>query len=292
MVYPSFGTHALLEKSKSKYLSQNSRSISKAESHADRFLENSTFKPGVVGLQLFTTRINFVTGSGNITGLWRSKDLDAKDVTMFSLKEFFLTPNRSMKVYSGDNSGINPKPHPDSHVAEKDRYYYNNRKAILGFFNGSGLKSMGNRFSTLITKEIDQLHLGRNWTEHQDLYSFVQGLLIGPAVEAMCGPVLLEQNPTFGDDFWKLDHDIFYFFKAYPRWLAPRAYHNRAKVLNSMKKWHDFARENFDESCIEPDGHDRFYGSPLMRARQDLLSNIDGLDSDAIASQDLGLLWA
>ena len=52
----------------------------------------------------------------------------------------------------------------------------------------------------------------------------------------MCGPVLLEQNPTFGDDFWKLDHDILYFFKAYPRWLAPRAYHNRAKVLQQYEE--------------------------------------------------------
>lgn len=70
------------------------------------------FKPGIVGLQLFTTRVNFITGSENITALWRSKDLDAKAVTSFSLKEFFLTPDRSMKVYHGDNSGVNPKPIP------------------------------------------------------------------------------------------------------------------------------------------------------------------------------------
>lgn len=151
---------------------------------------------------------------------------------------------------------------------------------------------MGNRFSALLTKEIDQLHLGQEWTEIPDLYGFVQGQLIGPAVEAMCGPALLDQNPTFGDDFWKLDHDIFYYFKAYPKWLAPRAHQNRAKVLNSVKRWHTFARDNFDESCVEPDGHDRFYGSPLMRTRQDYLSKVDSLDSDAIASQDLGLLWA
>lgn len=254
--------------------------------------ESRISKPGVVALQFFTTRINFVIGPDNIAALWRCKELDAKAVTCFSLKTFFSTTEESMKVYNGDSSGVNPQPHPKSNVATKDRYYYQNRKAIVGFFNGDGLKSMGNRFSALLTKEISQLDIGHEWTEHGDLYGFIQNLLIGPAVEAMCGPVLLKRNPTFGDEFWKIDHDIYYFFKGFPRWLAPRRYQNRRKLLDSVKDWHAFARENFHNSCIESDGHDPYYGSPLMRARQDYLSQIDGLDADAIASQDLGLLWA
>ena len=197
-----------------------------------------------------------------------------------------------MNVYLGDSSGINPLPHPDSNLTSKDRYYYQNRKHIVGFFNGSGLKSMGNRFSTLLTREIRRLELQHEWTEHEDLYGFIRSLLIGPAVEAMCGPVLFDQNPTFGDEFWRIDHDILYFFKAYPKWFAPGAYRNRKKLLDSVKNWHTFAHDNFDESCIESDGHDRFFGSPLMRSRQEYLSRIDSLDADSIASQDLGLLWA
>ncbi|KAL8755569.1 MAG: hypothetical protein Q9184_004760 [Pyrenodesmia sp. 2 TL-2023] len=175
---------------------------------------------------------------------------------------------------------------------ERNRYYYQNRKAIVGFFNGPGLKSMGNRFVDLLTKKIGTLDLNQHWTEQEDLYTFVQKLLIGPAVEAMCGPILLEQNPDFGNNFWQLDHDIYYFFKAYPKWLTPGAYRNRSKLLNDVKSWHTIARERFEESSIEPDGHDPFYGSLLMRTRQQYLTNVDGLDADAIASQDLGLLWA
>ena len=251
----------------------------------------SKYQPGIVALQLYTTRINFVTGSDNITALWRSKDLDAQAVTSFSLKEFFSTPDPSMKVYHGDKSGVNPQPHPKSNVAAKDRYYYQNRKAIVGFFNGPGLKTMGNRFSVLLTQEIRQLGLDSQWTEQDDLYEFVRKLLIGPAVEAMCGPVLLSQNPNFGDDFWRLDHDILYFFKAYPRWLIPRAFQNRAKLLRNVKDWHAIAHDNFESAHLESDGHDRFYGAPLMRTRQEYLPKLS-LDADAIASQDLGLLWA
>ncbi|KAL8925503.1 MAG: hypothetical protein Q9208_003394 [Pyrenodesmia sp. 3 TL-2023] len=197
-----------------------------------------------------------------------------------------------MRVYLGDDSGINPQPHPQSNVTEKNRYYYQNRRAIVGFFNGPGLKSMGNRFVDLLIKEIATLDLGQHWTEREDLYTFVQKLLIGPAVEAMCGPILLDQNPDFGDNFWQIDHDIYYFFKAYPKWLALGAYRNRSKLLNDVKRWHILAREQFESSKIELDGHDPFYGSPLMRTRQQYLANVDGLDADAIASQDLGLLWA
>ncbi|KAL8698457.1 MAG: hypothetical protein Q9224_001843 [Gallowayella concinna] len=247
---------------------------------------------GVIGLKFWTTSINFVTGANNIARLWRCKDLDASAVTSFSLKQFFLTPEKSMEVYLGDDSGISPQPHPLSNIAEKNRYYYQNRKAIVGFFNGPGLMSMGNRFSHLLVNEIHRLEVPDDWINETDLYSFVLRVVIGPAVEAMCGPVLLEENPNFGNDFWKMDHDIFYFFKGYPKWLAPSAFQNRIKLLNGVKHWHTFARSHFDATCIESDGHDRFYGSPLMRSRQQYLTKIDCLDADAIASQDLGLLWA
>lgn len=87
-------------------------------------------------------------------------------------------------------------------------------------------------------------------------------------------------------------HDLYYFFKGYPRWLAPLAYLNRSKLLRSVKDWHSFARDNFQDSYIESDGHDPYYGSALIRARQDFLSQIDSFNADALASQDLGLLWA
>lgn len=260
--------------------------------YAKQSLENRTSTPGVVGLQFFTTRINFVTGSENITTLWRFKELDAKAVVCFSLKNFFSTPKNSMKVYAGDSSGVSPKPHGESNIATKDRYYYQNRKAILGFFNGPGLTSMGNRFSALLTKEISRIDVSHEWTDHDDLHRFILNLLIGPAVEALCGPVLLKQNPTFGDELWRMNHDVYYFLKGYPRWFASRAYSNRDKLLRSVKGWHSFARDNFHDSCIESDGHDPHYGSALMRARQDYLSQIDYLDADALASQDLGLIWA
>ncbi|KAI9879878.1 MAG: hypothetical protein M1830_006730 [Pleopsidium flavum] len=197
-----------------------------------------------------------------------------------------------MKIYYADDSGINPQPHPSSNTPFKDRYYFHTRRETVGFFNGPGLKHFGNRFQELLRKQISQLEIGHDWNEFADLYSFIQNLLISPAIEAMCGPTLIGQNPTFVDDFWKFDSNMLYFFRGCPRWLAQRAWKNRDRFLASLKNWHAYARENFEESCIEADGHDRFYGSPLMRSRQSYLPRIDPLDADALASQDLGLIWA
>ena len=197
-----------------------------------------------------------------------------------------------MRIYKEDTSGTSFEPHPKSNTPFKDRYYYHNRKIILGFFNGPGLKHMAYRFQTLLQERILQFEIGDTWVEFPDLFLFVQDLLTGPAVEAMCGPRLLSQNPEFVKQFWKLDHDILYFFKALPRWTIPAAWNNRERLLSSVKEWHTYARENFDESCVDSDGHDPCYGSPLMRRRQVCLSQIDSLDADALASQDLGLLWA
>ena len=110
-------------------------------------------------LRFFTTKMNFVTGSENIMTVWRSKVLDAKAVTCFSLKNFFDTPDKAMKIYFADNSGINPQPQYNSSRPPKDRYYYLTRKETVGFFNGPGLKHFGNRFGALLTKEIHQMDL-------------------------------------------------------------------------------------------------------------------------------------
>lgn len=197
-----------------------------------------------------------------------------------------------MKMYRTDDSGINPQPNPGSSVLQKDRFYYQSRKASVSFFSGPSSKHIANRLLDSLTKQISRQRIGDEWLECPNLYSFVQALVTGPSIEAMCGPVLMQQNGTFVDDFWKFHKNVLYFVKGCPRWFAPKVWANRDQLLACVKNWHTYAQENFDESSIDADGHDRFYGSPLIRSRQIYLSQIDSFDADAIASQDLGLIWA
>ena len=172
-------------------------------------------------LRLYDTEINFVTGSASIIALWRSRVLEAKEVTCFSLRNFFDTPKAAMKIYLTDDSGINSQPHPSSDIPFKDRYYFHTRRDTVSFFQGPGLKHIAHRFQDLLRDRVAKLEVTHDWVEFTDLYSFIQDMLTGPAIEAMCGPTLMEQNPTFVDNFWRLDSDILLFFKKFPRWLAP-----------------------------------------------------------------------
>ncbi|MCJ1394726.1 hypothetical protein MMC18_007606, partial [Xylographa bjoerkii] len=244
-----------------------------------------------IRLKLLNQDLYFVTGSDNIISVWRSEILEAREVTSFSLRYFFNTPKAAMKIYLTDDSGIGLQPHPSSTIPYKDRYYFHNRKTTVGFFSGPELKSNAYRFQDLLQSQILHLDIGHDWVEYPDLYLFVKELLTAPAIEALCGPELIGQTPSFAEDFWKLDSDIYYFFKCCPRFLMPQAWRNREILLTGIKKWHAYARENFQESLVEADGHDRIYGSPLMRSRQEYLSQVDSLDADALASQDLGLLY-
>lgn len=87
--------------------------------HADVSLRSRVSDSSVGCLRFFTTKMNFVTGSENITTVWRSKVLDAKAVTCFLLKNFFDTPDKDMKIYFADNSRINPQPHNNSSMSPK-----------------------------------------------------------------------------------------------------------------------------------------------------------------------------
>ena len=73
----------------------------------------------------------------------------------------------------------------DTGVRRLDRYYFLTRKETVGFSNGPGLKHFGNRFGAALTKEIGRLDLddcNNDWVKHDDLYAFIQNLLIGPAI--------------------------------------------------------------------------------------------------------------
>lgn len=77
-----------------------------------------------------------------------------------------------------------------------------------------------------------------------------------------------------------------------PWFLAPRAYAARKRVLNAVRIWQQYAREHFDDSAIDINGDDPFWGSSLFRERQKMFLEMDGFDHAATASPDFGAIWA
>lgn len=212
-----------------------------------------------------------------------------------AMKTVFGTPNHILPLYFGDDSGQLLRPMPGSQVAPENRIRYFYTKAShqhLASMNGIRL---GERYMDILSRNIStNTSLGIEWVELPDLWLFIQKLVFPASTEVLFGSFLLSLNPTLTEDFWAFDRSIPILLKGLPRWLSPRAYKSRDKMLNSIKKWHTFANKHSDPSKTGPNDPewDPYFGSKYVKARQKFLSNIEVMDADGQASEDLGLLFA
>lgn len=110
----------------------------------------------------------------------------------------------------------------------------------------------------------------------------------------MFGSYILSLNPDSFNDFWAFDQSVPTLLKGLPRWLTPTAHRNRDRMLMAIKKWHAFATENSDFSKIGPDDPDwdHYFGTKYVKARQSFLHDVETMNPDGRASEDLGLLFA
>ena len=233
-----------------------------------------------------------VSGPDAIKAVFKSKYLESKPGIAIALSTLFGGPKECSWFYNADDSGIYDQPHPHSTVRPEHRIFYLTHKTIHDFFHGPGLASFCKRFQQGLYQNIAESDLREDWTELPDLFAFLRDIMSRAAIEATAGPQLLRINPNFIQDLWQFDNALPKLFRGLPAWLVPRSWAVRQKCLNTIKEWRRYAEENFDESCIEQDGHDPYFGAPLMRWRNDYFNKIDPLTDAASASEDFGLLWA
>ncbi|KAL9608752.1 MAG: hypothetical protein Q9167_006424 [Letrouitia subvulpina] len=193
-----------------------------------------------------------------------------------------------------DNSGINAEPNPDSNVKPKYRLNYFQVKAAHKHLNGVGLAQMTKHFLKVLRRRVEESPIGDQWTEMPDLFAFLQHEVFSAAVEALAGKFLLGQYSGFVDDFWEFDRSVPTLIKKLPRWLSPRPYRVRQRLLDAIKNWHKLAREHSDFTKVGPEDPewDPYWGSKLMRARQDYSKGMHFMNEDALAAEDLGLIFA
>ena len=149
-------------------------------------------------------------------------------------------------------------------------------------------------YLNVLKRGCQSSQIGPEWVDHPDLYRFLQDKVFRAAVEAMCGRHLLSQSATFVDDFWEFVDSVPTLIKGLPRWLSPRPYRVRGRLLESIKRWHNLAHEKSDSSKIGADDPewDSYFGSKLIRARQEYSRNMPWMNADVLAAEDLGLLFA
>ena len=223
-----------------------------------------------------------------------SRCMNTKAAVLLALENLFGTPHNVIPFYAADNSGVNSTPSPGSRVKPEHRITYLQTRAAHKYLSGPGLIQMTELYMRFLTRRFQNSQIGAEWADHPDLYSFFQGEVFRAAVEAMCGPYLIPQSPTFVEDFWEFVNSVPTLVKGYPRWLTPNAHRVRGRLLEAIKRWHKMAHEHSD--CTKIGVNDLewepYFGSKLIRARQDYSLGMDFLNVDALAAEDLGLLFA
>ncbi|KAI0483446.1 cytochrome P450 [Xylaria cf. heliscus] len=224
-----------------------------------------------------------------------SEHLTPKPAIALAMHNIFGTHKAAGRVYTNDDSGIGPKPLPGSTVSHKNRIWFHQSSAARKYLSGTSLKTITERFMGYLVSEIASnkttASSDNDWVELPDLYDFWKNIVFVAALNALYGPLLLKLNPDFVQEFWDYNAAIPTLMMGFPRWLTPKAYEARDKVLTGIKKWHRHALERSDVTNTEAEWDDS-WGSAYLKVRYNFRSPVDHMDADAHAADDLALLVA
>ncbi|KAI1456428.1 cytochrome P450 [Annulohypoxylon moriforme] len=248
-----------------------------------------------VRVKVLTQEFYTVCGSENIKALFKNSwTCTSIPFVKFALGYAFGLPPKALSLYDKDDSGGGHVPHAGSTIEAHNRIDYHVYQSLVRFLEGKGLLPFCNRFADNITQRLHGLYdrIGSEWDYHDDLMDIVRDEGTVSIINALCGPHLLRLNPHFLRDYWEFDRNLQTYLQGMPWFLAPKAYAARKRVLDAVKIWQQYARDNFDDLAVGADGDDLFWGSSFFRERQGMFLKMDGFDYDAIASQDFGAIWA
>jgi hypothetical protein len=248
-----------------------------------------------VRLSILAGDIFLFQGPKTVAAVWKEQQLGSPIlIYTFALQNVFGMPKRALAAYRADNSGSHRRPHPDSNVAPHNRVDFLTHQILFKAFGGSGLNTSFERCAGILRRNLESLAIPEDdWVEMPDMWAFFQAQMGTAMLEGLYGSTLSRLSPGFLQDLWAFDKATPKLAKLMPKFMIPEAYQVRARLLEAIRRWHDHARQHFDESSIAADGDaDPYWGSHMVRSRQKVLLEVDGQDYDAIAAADLGLIWA
>ncbi|KAH6657631.1 cytochrome P450 [Truncatella angustata] len=267
--------------------------------NSDKFLRRVREQYGSLPLQLIVgpNRWTYIPHGQTVHEVFKSpKSAANKAMQLRVLSNLFDVPDEDMAILEADNTGfqIIPAPGTENFPHEK-RWFHHNHSNSQSLLQGKPLFTMTQTFLDKYTARLQKKHEIQHdqWTEVPDLFGFVQTDMLRAAMEAMCGDHVYELAPNFDSNYWAFDAAMPTLLKQVPRWLAPKAWAARDKILKDVRAWLEYADKHFDWDNQELTGTEwePVYGSRLMRARQEAF-RLTGQTKNADPNQQLGLIWA
>jgi hypothetical protein len=248
--------------------------------------------PNLAHVRLDPQQMYIVQRADRIRSLWKAPSLSTNLNFYYALRSFFGMPEKPAKQYLLDDSGTATEPLAASEVAPHNRINHVNHKLFFNFLVGAGFAPLCARFEKELVTLRASLAATSTWTHRSNLMELFTSNLTKSSLRATCGPLLLELDPTFPQRFWDYSSGLPYFIRRIPRWLVQRSYRTRDGLIQSVKRWHQVAKQRFSPESIEADGDaDPFWGCVFFRNRQERLSKVDNYEEEAIACEDFAAIW-
>lgn len=203
-------------------------------------------------------------------------------------------PSETVSLYLADDSGPGLKPRKESNTPPEQRITFLVSRNLHKYLSSSHLDGISGRYASMLRRRIGAIDIRGEWTSLPDLFTFLQETTLVPEIEALFGLKVLELNPGFIEDLIVFTQYVPDFLRLRPSWLIPRAHRARKRLIQHVKKWHRHAQEHVEFAHVSDEDPDwePFWGSRLMRVRQQYEHTTNAMNEDARACEDVGLIWA
>ncbi|KAI9783662.1 MAG: hypothetical protein M1839_003510 [Geoglossum umbratile] len=125
------------------------------------------------------------------------------------------------------------------------------------------------------------------------LYRFLWQHMFDSSTVTLVGPRVLEEHPTFAQDFWDFDERFITLLYGTPRFLCRRGWGARDRCLAATRRYLKRAWEGFEWEDEGKKGLDWEvnFGNRALRLREQALAEY-GISLDGRASLEFGMIWA
>ncbi|KAK9773002.1 putative Cytochrome P450 [Seiridium cardinale] len=212
----------------------------------------------------------------------------------FTLRNLVDLPLETVSLYLSDSSGAGLKPRRNSTVQPERRITFLVSHNLHKFLSSRHLDGIGGRYSAMLSHRTALIDVQTDWISLPNLFDFLQRTTLVPEIEALFGLKLLKLNPGLVDDLLIFTWHVPEFLRLKPRWLNSQAHRARKRLIEYVKQWHEYAGKHVDFTEISDEDPDwePFWGSKLMRVRQQYEHKTAAMNSEARACEDVGLIWA
>ncbi|KAI2626821.1 cytochrome P450 [Xylaria nigripes] len=228
-----------------------------------------------------------------ISRFMRHRDLCSPiAIYTFALRHFFGMPQKAIEVFVADDSGPHRRPYPESKVHFRiDSVLH---QSFMRAWGGPNLIHTTQRFRRALQSQIDTSTeiSSSTWFHVPDFYLFYRNIVSESMTTAVFGPALLQVNENFLEDLWAYESVLPWLARAIPSFIMPEPYRIRDRLRARIKKWQEYARDQFRECDIEADGADPCWGSEVVRELQELFTKEQVFDEEALSAHHLGMIFA